>query len=86
MPGWLNYVTIGNRVTQEQFDIVDDEPRRSPVKLSVNGNRVCPECGRELRVRTNGKTGDKFYGCQGFFDKRERCLYTEPLDAKFAGG
>lgn len=40
-------------------------------------NRVCPECGREMVIRRNGKTGDEFLGCSGW----PECKETIPLPA-----
>ncbi len=37
--------------------------------------RACPDCGRELVVRTNRRTGGDFLGCSGW----PRCSYTEPI-------
>lgn len=39
-------------------------------------NRLCPRCHKELRVRENRKTQDKFLGCSGF----PRCQYTEKIN------
>lgn len=38
--------------------------------------KPCPECGRELVIRTNSLTGQEFIGCSGF---PAFCRYTEPL-------
>ena len=36
----------------------------------------CPECGRELAVRTNNHTGEQFLGCVGY---PNHCRYTEQM-------
>jgi len=33
----------------------------------------CPKCGKDLKVRTNRKTGSKFYGCPGY----PKCKFTK---------
>jgi ssDNA-binding Zn-finger/Zn-ribbon topoisomerase 1 len=40
--------------------------------------KTCPECGRPLVERTNGKTSESFLGCSGW----PECKHTEelPLD------
>lgn len=35
----------------------------------------CPECGWELVIRTNRKTGEEFLACS----KYPECRYTQPL-------
>jgi len=37
---------------------------------------VCPNCGGNIIIRRNSKTGDRFYGCSGF----PKCRYTKSLD------
>ncbi len=37
---------------------------------------TCPECGRRLKVRKNGKTGERFIGCTGYPD----CRYSRDYD------
>lgn len=36
--------------------------------------KYCPSCGRSMRMRTNGTTGQKFWGCSGY---PENCRHTE---------
>jgi orotate phosphoribosyltransferase-like protein len=36
----------------------------------------CPVCHRPMRVRTNSKSGAKFWGCTGYPDS---CKHTESL-------
>lgn len=38
--------------------------------------KACPECGRELVIRTNRATGEEFIGCVGY---PSFCQHTEPL-------
>jgi HAD superfamily hydrolase (TIGR01549 family) len=38
--------------------------------------RTCEACGRTMRVRTNGRTGAKFWGCSGYPD---HCQWTSSL-------
>ncbi len=35
----------------------------------------CPECGREMVVRTNGTTGEQFFGCSQY----PTCKGTRPI-------
>ncbi len=90
--GWQNYAfSIGHQMTTDWIfdkayeiagkpDIYDDE-RKPQSKITVNGKRVCPECGKELKVRTNKKTGEQFIACVGFFNKDgDRCFHTEQID------
>lgn len=32
----------------------------------MDGNLLCPSCGKPMRLRKNGKTGAEFFGCSGF--------------------
>lgn len=42
--------------------------------------KLCPNCGLRMKVRTNSKTGDKFWGCSGWKQAPEPgCNYTESL-------
>lgn len=36
----------------------------------------CPSCGRTMKVRTNGYTGEKFWGCSGYPDQ---CQHSEDM-------
>ena len=38
--------------------------------------KTCPECERPMRVRTNGYTGERFWGCSGYPD---HCQNTENM-------
>lgn len=42
---------------------------------TVEISKPCPECGRELKIRTNRKTETQFISCSGFPD----CRYTETI-------
>jgi HAD superfamily hydrolase (TIGR01549 family) len=37
---------------------------------------TCTACGRSMKIRTNGTTGEKFWGCSGYPD---HCQHTENL-------
>jgi len=39
--------------------------------------KECPACGRRMKVRTNGQTGEKFWGCSGYPD---HCTNTERFE------
>ena len=40
----------------------------------------CPECGKPMLIRVNGKTGTEFLGCSGY----PECTATQPLPAFLA--
>jgi HAD superfamily hydrolase (TIGR01549 family) len=42
----------------------------------VFARKLCPACTRPMRVRTNGTTGAKFWGCSGYPD---HCANTEDM-------
>lgn len=42
------------------------------------GAKSCPACGRRMRIRTNGTTREKFWGCSGYPDD---CRHTVSLEA-----
>ncbi|MGU3815300.1 HAD-IA family hydrolase [Vibrio diabolicus] len=44
--------------------------------------KICPDCGRLMKVRTQKVSGLHFYGCTGFFEKVDRCMYSEPIVVK----
>lgn len=44
--------------------------------------KICPKCGRLLRVRKNKKTGIHFYSCTGYFEQVEKCKYSESIVVK----
>ncbi len=35
----------------------------------------CPKCGKELVIRENGETGEKFWGCSAY----PKCKYTREV-------
>lgn len=37
--------------------------------------KACPDCGRELKIRTNRENGSEFIGCTGW----PECKHTEPI-------
>lgn len=47
---------------------------------------VCPACGDDMKLRTNGSDGSEFWGCSGFGD--DLCKKTLPLERgrELAGG
>ncbi len=62
-------------VIKQWAGTVSDEQRRQHVKnlrrnhraVSLNvGSPACPRCGQSMVLRTNRKTGDKFWGCPGY--------------------
>jgi ssDNA-binding Zn-finger/Zn-ribbon topoisomerase 1 len=36
---------------------------------------ICPQCGKELVIRTARKTGRQFYGCTGY----PKCRYVRGM-------
>ncbi|ENV3680317.1 HAD-IA family hydrolase [Vibrio alginolyticus] len=44
--------------------------------------KVCPKCGRLMRVTPNKKDGIHFYGCTGFFETNNKCTYSESIKVK----
>ncbi|MBU6430382.1 MAG: topoisomerase DNA-binding C4 zinc finger domain-containing protein [Cyanobacteria bacterium REEB65] len=46
-----------------------------PDKSQPEITMPCPECGAQLVVRENGKTGEKFLGCSHY----PECRHTQPL-------
>ncbi|WP_088124459.1 HAD-IA family hydrolase [Vibrio cholerae] len=44
--------------------------------------KICPDCGKLLKVRIQRATGIHFYGCTGFFEKINRCNYSEAIIVK----
>lgn len=45
----------------------------------VEDERQCAKCGRAMRVQRNKRTGERFWGCSGYFEPGSPCKYTEPL-------
>lgn len=97
--GWNNYAfSIGHQMvtytqggngdgiisTDGEFDPWGyDDDRKPQSKTLINSKRVCPECGKELKVKTNKKTGEQFLGCSGWRDE-PRCFFTENIDKEGA--
>ena len=92
MSGWVAYTggSIGHQMSidwaahqayemSDPLPIRDYEERKSQSKTTINGKRVCPECGKELKVRTNKKNGTQFWGCSGWRDE-PRCFFTAKLE------
>ncbi len=93
MSGWVAYTggSIGHQMSidwaayqayemSDPLPIREYEEHKPQSKKFVNGKRVCPECGKELKVRTNKKNGTQFYGCVGFFNEDgDRCFHTEQI-------
>ena len=48
----------------------------------MEDERQCPKCARSMRVQRNKGTGDRFWGCSGFFEEGSPCKYSEPLISK----
>ena len=44
--------------------------------------KICPECSRLMRLRTNTKTDIRFWGCTGFNDPLTKCKYVEDIKMK----
>lgn len=42
--------------------------------------KTCPKCGGKLVMRKNSKDGNKFWGCENFFETG--CGYTEKVEEK----
>jgi HAD superfamily hydrolase (TIGR01549 family) len=40
--------------------------------------KTCPKCGNDLTIRTNSKTGEKFWGCKSYV--KSKCTYTEKVN------
>jgi len=54
------------------------QPRPSLGGVPASTADRCPECGKKMKSRTNGSTGEKFWGCEGFFSS-PKCKYTRPM-------
>jgi len=56
---------------------VDGKPAAEPPPAASGAARVCPECGKPMRLRTkrDGK-GKPFWGCTGY----PNCKHTEQMD------
>jgi HAD superfamily hydrolase (TIGR01549 family) len=48
----------------------------------VEDERLCPKCARTMKVQRNKTTGDRFWGCSGYFEPGSPCKYSEPLISK----
>jgi HAD superfamily hydrolase (TIGR01549 family) len=48
----------------------------------ADDERYCPKCSRTMRIQKNGKTGERFWGCSGYFEVENKCEYSEPVVAK----
>ena len=46
--------------------------------------KLCPACGRKMKVCTRGRDGTKFWGCSGYWDKQNQCHHTEEMDPAVA--
>jgi predicted RNA-binding Zn-ribbon protein involved in translation (DUF1610 family) len=46
-----------------------------PVKVGQESPPLCPKCGKVMVLRTNGSTGEKFWGCSDF----PRCRGTRDI-------
>lgn len=44
--------------------------------------KLCPKCGRLMRVTSNKKDGIHFYGCTGFHEKNNKCNHSESIKVK----
>ena len=44
--------------------------------------KLCPKCGRLMRVTSNKKDGIHFYGCTGYFEQNNKCTYSESIKIK----
>ncbi len=42
----------------------------------MSGELECPECGEDMVIRKNRKTGERFYGCPMY----PQCDGTRPID------
>jgi hypothetical protein len=66
-------VLLQNKASEVRILALGKDQRSFEVKL-------CPECCQPMRVRTNGQTGQKFWGCSGWRQPPEKgCNYTESL-------
>lgn len=45
--------------------------------LKSKATKLCPECGGELRLRTNNRDKSQFWGCQNYGIAGVQCTYTE---------
>lgn len=48
----------------------------------MEDERQCPKCGRAMRLQRNKTTGERFWGCSGYFEPGSPCKYSEPLITK----
>lgn len=42
--------------------------------------KLCPKCSRQMRVQKNQRSGERFWGCTGYYD--DLCSHTEPMAIK----
>lgn len=52
---------------------------------TVEITKHCPECGRELKIRTNRQNGSQFISCSGFPECRYSESISENLKMELAG-
>lgn len=48
----------------------------------MEDERQCVMCGRPMKVKKAGASGDRFWGCSGYRDEENPCKHTEPLIKK----
>ncbi len=58
------------------YDHEERKPKAQRYR-TVNGKttKICPECGKDLVIRTNKATRERFLGCSQW----PQCTHTEPL-------
>jgi len=81
-------VTTGATLARA-LDLLAGENALSAVGLALaktvsimEDERTCPDCGRAMRVRRNKGTGERFWGCTGYYDEDDQCTHSEPLITK----
>lgn len=55
------------------------------INSDIQLSKVCPECGRDLKIRTNSTNGSQFIACTGFPDCRHTETIPETLKMQLAG-
>lgn len=46
----------------------------------IEEEKRCDACGRLMRIKRNSHTGERFFGCTGFYDEERPCNNTEAIE------
>jgi FMN phosphatase YigB (HAD superfamily) len=47
-----------------------------------NDIKICTECGKLMKIRSQKSSGIHFYGCTGYFETINKCNHMEPIIVK----